>query len=379
MSCKHSPGQPSHQAYCSCSSVVPASLDTQLEEAQRNTSSCEDELEQDRRTYPTDGVGTVEGTTLENLSFTNTDGTGFSLEANVFADPTKKLLLLVTAAGWCTACREEQPALEALYQTYKDQGLEVVVAIFEDNNFGAVTTDFATSWKENYDLTFPVVADIDFKLGAYYDPSLTPMAMLVDVSQMEILNIQIGAQPTTLETLVVSQLNALGTSSSCEDEDDRSLYPTENIGVNEGNVIDNLSFTKVDGSTFSLDQDVFKASEKSLLLLVTAAGWCTACREEQPALEDLYQTYKTQGLEVLVAVFEDNNYNAATPDFAGAWRDSYTLTFPVVADTEFKLGAYYDPSLTPMAMLVDIDTMVILNIQIGAQPATLETLIQSQL
>ena len=32
-----------------------------------------------------------------------------------------------------------------------------------------------------------------------------------------------------------------------------------------------------------------------------------------------------------------------------------------------------------MAMLVDISTMVILNIQIGAQPATLETLIQSQL
>lgn len=354
-------------------------LDTQLEESERSSPSCEGETEQDRTTYPTDDIGIVEGKTLDNLSFTNTDGSNFSLGADIFADESKRLLLLVTAAGWCTACREEQPALEALYQNYKDQGLEIVVAIFEDNNFGAVTTDFATSWKDNYSLTFPVVADIDFKLGAYYDPSLTPMAMLVDVNEMEILNIQIGAQPATLETLVVSQLDALGSPSNCDEGNDRSNYPTENLGVEEGDVIDNLSFTNIDGSSFSLEQDIYRATDKDLLLLVTAAGWCTACREEQPALEDLYQTYKDQGLEVLVAVFEDNNYNAATPDFAGSWRDSYALTFPVVADTDFKLSAYYDPSLTPMAMLVDISTMVILNIQIGAQPATLETLIQSQL
>ena len=123
-------------------------LDTQLEESERTSTSCEGETEQDRTTYPTEDIGTVEGKTLENLSFTNTDGSNFSLDADIFADESKRLLLLVTAAGWCTACREEQPALEALYQNYKDQGLEIVVAIFEDNNFGAVTTDFATSWKE---------------------------------------------------------------------------------------------------------------------------------------------------------------------------------------------------------------------------------------
>ena len=144
-------------------------------------------------------------------------------------------------------------------------------------------------------------------------------------------------------------------------------------------MIDSLTFTNIDESEFSLDADVYKDSNTKLLLLVTAAGWCTACREEQPALESLYQTYNSQGLELVVAVFEDNNYNAATPDFAASWRDSYSLTFPVVADTDFKLGAYYDPSLTPMAMIVDVDTMTIINIQIGAQPTTLETLIQSQL
>ena len=254
-----------------------------------------------------------------------------------------------------------------------------MVAVFEDNNFAPATTEFATSWRDSYSLTFPVVADTEFKLGAYYDPSLTPMAMLVDIEAMEILNIQIGAQPATLETLVESQLAALGDAESCENEDSRKDYPTEGFGVEEGDVIESLVFTEIDGSDFSLDDDVFKNTDTDLLLLVTAAGWCTACREEQPALEELYQSYKSQGLEVVVAVFEDNNYNAATPEFASSWRDSYALTFPVVADTDFKLGAYYDPSLTPMAMLVDVKTMTILNIQIGAQPATLEALIQSQL
>ena len=45
---------------------------------------------------------------------------------------------------------------------------------------------------------------------------------------------------------------------------------------------------------FLLEQDIYKATDEDLLLLVTAAGWCTACREEQPALEDLYQTTKTK-------------------------------------------------------------------------------------
>ena len=91
------------------------------------------------------------------------------------------------------------------------------------------------------------MADIDFKLGAYYDPSLTPMAMLVDVNQMEILNIQIGAQLATLETLIISQLDALGSSSNCVTKRPKQLS-LESLGVEEGDVIDNLSFTNIDGS-----------------------------------------------------------------------------------------------------------------------------------
>lgn len=356
----------------SCTTLI----DLQLEDSATRSTNCDDTSAASRERYPTENLGTLEGMVVENHVFTNTDGSDFSLQEDVFRNQDAKLLLLVTAAGWCTACREEQPALENLYQTYRAQGLELVVAIFEDNNINPVTTDFAAAWKDSYNLSFPVVADIDFQLGAYYDPSLTPMAMLVDVDTMQILNIQIGAQPTVLETLVQTQL---ADSDDCDEPNNRAAYPSSNIGTLEGDTLAPLTFTNIDGSTFSLDNDVYKKTEVNLLLLVTAAGWCTACREEQPALEDIYQSYRAQGFELVVAVFEDNNVNPVTTEFAGSWRDSYNLSFPVVADIDFKLGAYYDPSLTPMAMLVDVNTMTILNIQIGAQPTTLETLIQSQL
>ena len=353
-----------------------ALVDSQLEETLSTRQTC---INIDRSSYPTEDIGTTEGKTLENLTFTNPDDSEFSLDNDIYKNPQKKLLLLVTAAGWCTACREEQPALEAIYQRFKNDGLEVLVTVFEDNNFSPANSQFATSWQDSYSLTFPVVADTDFKLDAYYDSSLTPMAMLVDIEAMEILNIQIGPQPAILETLVESQLAALSNLEPCEDQQSRDNYPTEGFGVEEGDVIESLVFTNIDGSDFSLDDDVYKNSDTDLLLLITAAGWCTACREEQPALEELYQRYKGQGIEVVVAVFEDNNYNPATPDFAESWRDSYALTFPVVADRDFKLREYYDPSLTPMAMFVNVKDMTIINIQIGARPATLETLIQSLL
>ena len=57
-----------------------------VEETERTPTSCEGEIEQDRTTYPTEDIGTVEGKTLENLSFTNTDSNNFSLGTDIFAD-----------------------------------------------------------------------------------------------------------------------------------------------------------------------------------------------------------------------------------------------------------------------------------------------------
>src|SRR5689334_10748420 len=70
----------------------------------------------------------------------------------------------------------------------------------------------------------------------------------------------------------------------------RSGYPEGPYGKNEGSILENLEFVATDDSAFSL-QNIYADGVNQLLLLTTAAGWCTACREEQPALQDLYDTY----------------------------------------------------------------------------------------
>lgn len=58
-------------------------------------------------------------------------------------------------ATWCPPCRAEMPAMENMYQEYKDQGF-VVLAVnntFQDNPF-----DIAP-FTEEYNLTFPILLD----------------------------------------------------------------------------------------------------------------------------------------------------------------------------------------------------------------------------
>jgi hypothetical protein len=162
------------------------------------------------------------------------------------------------------------------------------------------------------------------------------------------------------------------------DATDRSSYPAGPYGTAQGDVIENLSFTTSTGEAFGLG-DIFADTSTKLLLLSTAAGWCTACIEEQGALEDLVQTHGDDGLEVMVALFEDRDYQPAEPALAEQWTQEHALSFPVVVDPEFVLADYYDEALTPMNMIVDVNTMTILRISTGWDPSAITAIIEARL
>jgi thiol-disulfide isomerase/thioredoxin len=163
---------------------------------------------------------------------------------------------------------------------------------------------------------------------------------------------------------------------SHEDTGDRTRYPGG--GVSEGETIGNLEFVGPDGECFSF-ADIYSDADNKLLLLSTSAGWCSACIEEQPALEALHEQYRERGLFVMVSLFQYKNYSAADAALAKAWVDTYDLDLKVVADPEFVLSAYYDTSLTPMNMMVDLDTMTILKITTGWDPALVQSIIDAKL
>lgn len=158
-----------------------------------------------RDTYPTANIGTAVGQTLQNHSFLLPDGADFPLD-DVFFDPQNRLLMLVTASGWCTACIEEQPKLQALHDEFGATGLFTIVGVFQDEQFAAAGPAEAAEWQRRFDLDLTVVADPEFVLGAYYDASQTPMVMLVDVGTMEILFIETGFNESRVRAVINAKL-----------------------------------------------------------------------------------------------------------------------------------------------------------------------------
>lgn len=160
-----------------------------------------------------------------------------------------------------------------------------------------------------------------------------------------------------------------------------SVYPSGPYATDTnvvGQVLENHTFTTPDGETLSFG-DLRSAGGKTLLLLSTTAGWCTACIEEQPKLKELYESYGCDGLEVMVAIFEDGFFNPANAVHASQWQQQYALNFPVVADTDNVLGTYYDTSAAPLNMLVDLCTMEVIYSEIGFSETAVTALIESNL
>jgi hypothetical protein len=164
---------------------------------------------------------------------------------------------------------------------------------------------------------------------------------------------------------------------------DRGVYPEGPFGTEEGDVLAPLAFQRDTGEDYSFDADVYADESNRLLLLTTAAGWCTACIEEQGQLEAFHNDPEIEGLAIVVSIFEDQNFQPATPEVAAGWRETHSLSFDVIVDAENQLGdedsGYYDPALTPMNMMVDIDTMEILRIQTGWDPSVIESIIEARL
>ncbi len=89
------------------------------------------------------------------------------------SDYRGKVLLIVNTASKC-GFTPQYEGLEALYRTYKDQGLEVLA--FPCNQFGAQEPgdahEIANFCSLTYDVTFPVLGKIDVN-GPKADPLYT--------------------------------------------------------------------------------------------------------------------------------------------------------------------------------------------------------------
>jgi|GEM_PF-1116587 len=158
-----------------------------------------------RDAYPEAPYGKIETSVIDNLSFKNTDETEFKLE-EIFKDEGNRLLLISTSAGWCTSCIEEQQKLQARHDQFSAKGLYILLATFEDAGQQPATPAYAKQWQERFNLSYKVVADEPFLFQEYYDRNATPMVMLVDVDNMQILKIMTGFDESVVDAIIDAKL-----------------------------------------------------------------------------------------------------------------------------------------------------------------------------
>lgn len=104
----------------------------------------------------------------------------FTLDA-LSGDPTTltdlrgKVVVLNFWASWCPPCRAEMPALNAVYEKFRDQGLAVlgVNTTYQDDEAGA------RSAIRDWGLTFPIVFDRDGATSRAYRVQAMPTTFFI--------------------------------------------------------------------------------------------------------------------------------------------------------------------------------------------------------
>ncbi|RME23932.1 MAG: TlpA family protein disulfide reductase [Deltaproteobacteria bacterium] len=107
-------------------------------------------------------------------------------------------------AGWCTYCKQQAAGMEAMYQNYKQQGLRILLVLFEDEQGSSdhdKLLEYTCSYRDRYGMTFTLAIDPGAEvMDQFFRPTEagTPLNMLLDKDMTIRFKLE-GVIPETLE------------------------------------------------------------------------------------------------------------------------------------------------------------------------------------
>ncbi len=132
------------------------------------------------------------------------DGTTYKLEENL----GKNVIVLDFWATWCKPCLREMPHVNALYEKYKEQNLQVL----------AISIDTAASKSQikptvnRYKFTFPILLDTDNNVIRHYSPNRNVPHLVIIGAEGAIVREFCGYKPgdeKLVENIVKEELEKL--------------------------------------------------------------------------------------------------------------------------------------------------------------------------
>jgi peroxiredoxin len=127
------------------------------------------------------GQGFEAGDPAPEFQFQYANGQTFSL-----SDFQGEVVLLNFWAHWCVPCASEMPFIQQVYEEWQEKGL-VLISIHVGESAEA-----AADFVEEYNLSFPVLMDIDGTAATQYGVASIPMTLLIDQDGL-IQGIMVGA------------------------------------------------------------------------------------------------------------------------------------------------------------------------------------------
>ncbi len=141
------------------------------------------------------GAAPVAGAKPPLFTATTYDGKTVSL-----ADYAGKALWLTFGASWCPDCRSEAPDVEAAYQQYQAQGLNILAVFISES-----PTDIG-SYAQKAGLTFPIAVDQQTKIASEYRTMGIPTHYFIGADGT-IKDVKLGAlDPATIDSEIQSIL-----------------------------------------------------------------------------------------------------------------------------------------------------------------------------
>ena len=141
--------------------------------------------------YPAGPYGTSVGDVMPDLWFIEIDGSETTWE-DVRSDPSVKVIVWGSGAGWCGPCRTEAPKMSDLHDRYASRGVYVIESLFEDEYRRHATPEYASEWKTGLRCNHDVVAEPD---PPYGEADAIPMLWIIDAETMQIVAYANGLEP----------------------------------------------------------------------------------------------------------------------------------------------------------------------------------------